>query len=69
MVERKNGANRVPGTGKAPSVLLPVVVVNSVHRCQQIIWQQSGSFPDFSDHEKTPPLLLLIASINMLNPA
>lgn len=61
MVKKENVANRVPGTGKAPSVLLVLVPVKSIRRRQKIIWQQSGSIPDYPEKKKTPPLLLLTA--------
>lgn len=75
MVQRENEANHVPGTGKAPSVLLvPVLVpvpvlVKSIHRRQKIIWQQSGSIPDNPETKKRPRFFCYApAGVNALNP-
>lgn len=54
MVKKENEANRAPGTRKAPSVLLVLVLVKSIHRRQKIIWQQSASIPDYPEKKKRP---------------
>lgn len=56
MVKKENEANRVPGSGKAPSVLLVLVLVlvKSIHMRQEIIWQQSGSIPDYPEKKNAP---------------
>lgn len=56
MVKKENEANHVPGSGKAPSVLLVLVLVlvKSIHMRQEIIWQQSGSIPDYPEKKNAP---------------